>query len=185
MHTDTHFFKYPLFLPSAGSLINGYIYKHCVLKFLKLYFDRCFTKCILGYTSPKRYFMEKMIPYSPSCHQPLKTFHTHTHTHTHTLPFSPAFPKCTWTWQPLPFFFSPLLVIMYMLHHIGFSSKMHADSLHLCWHHSSLSHYYLLPAFSINLKHRSSVLCCYSPTHFSYSGLSDLSKIKLYRVFTF
>ena len=43
-----------------------------------------FNKVYSGVYTSRDYFMGKVIPYSSSCHQPLRTFHTHTHTHTHT-----------------------------------------------------------------------------------------------------
>ena len=87
-----------------------------------------FNKVYSGVYTSRDYFMGKVIPYSSSCHQPLRTFHTHTHTHTDThthtlrgLPISPVFSKCTQTWQPSPF--SPHLWLLCMLHQIDFSSK--------------------------------------------------------------
>ena len=159
------------------------------LKFSKLYFDKCLTKCILEYTRPEIILWGKWFHIHLLATNLWGHF-THTHTHTHTHSEASLLALCFLNvLKPGSLLLSPPPLVLYICYiRLTFPPKHMLSasvSLHLCWHHPSLSYYYLLLDFSMNLKHGSPVLCCCSSTHFSYNDLSDLSKIKWYSVFAF
>lgn len=121
-----------------------------------------FYKVCSGIYKPQRCVMGKMILYSLSCHQPLKTFHTHTHTHTPHFDLATHFLNVL---DPGRLFFSLwLFCVCYIL--LAFSPKHMLNiytSLQLCRHHPSSSRSYLLSAFSNSLKRGSLPYSCYSP----------------------